>query len=154
MALSPEKRLARKGFFVVWSRSNRSALKVSLFFSKNPSEVDREGWKRVVGREDEKRAYNDTVYTYCACVCANATHSVCAHTSRVVVDSACKVYNPEQWAVGGLGLVEVGVLSVLLGQLEQHAGISALGEGRGRGKGQGRGKGRGRGSSREGNAIS
>ena len=37
MALSPEKSEARKGFFVVCSRSKRSALKVSLFFSRKPS---------------------------------------------------------------------------------------------------------------------
>ena len=41
--------------------------------------------------------------------------------------------NPKEWAVGGFGLVEVGVLPVLLGQLEQHASISALGEGQGTG---------------------
>ena len=42
MALSPEKREARKGFLVVWSRSNRSALKVSLFLSRNPSTAKQE----------------------------------------------------------------------------------------------------------------
>ena len=47
MALSPEKREARKGFFVVCSRSNRSALKVSLFFSRKPSSrPEWEGWGR------------------------------------------------------------------------------------------------------------
>ena len=45
MALSPEKREARKGFFVVWRRSNRSALKVSLFLSRNPSTAKQEGWR-------------------------------------------------------------------------------------------------------------
>ena len=47
------------------------------------------------------------------------------------------MHNPKEGAVGGLGLVEVRVLPVLLDQLEQHAGICALGRGRG-GVGEGR----------------
>ena len=39
------------------------------------------------------------------------------------------MHNPEEGTVGGPGLVEVRVLTVLLDQLVEHAGISALGEG-------------------------
>ena len=76
---------------------------------------------------NDVHTYNHAAHLLCVwCV---KHHTSCAHTSCVIVDGASKVHNPEEGTVGGPGLVEVRVLAVLLGQLEEHAGISALGEG-------------------------